>query len=137
MHEPLVKDFQILKALIAGYHLRVAKRESSKKRTWYVTVRHGASAKMTAGTNLGNASRSNERIMYNEFYSDGISKHTIRLVSAIVPEFFISARPDYWYDTEFLSKGQIRDKMVDIIAGMTGNTADFIRGDMPENPAQP
>jgi hypothetical protein len=48
--------------------------------------------------------------MYNEFHSDGISQHTIRLASAIVPELFISAQPDYWWDTKFLPEGPIQDQ---------------------------
>lgn len=96
----------------------------------YVTTRHGAPAKLTADTNLGAVSRGNEWVIYNEFHSDGISKHTIRIVSAIVPELFISARPEYWYDTEFLSS-QIRDQLVNIIACMTDNTESFICGGMP------
>lgn len=126
---------QMLKALAAGNHLRIAKRESLTKPKSYVTVRHGAPAKLTADTNLGAVSRGNEWVIYNEFHSDGASKHSLRLVSAIVPELFISARPDYWYDTEFLPTSQIRDEMVNIIAGMTGYTEDFIRGGMPKNPA--
>jgi pre-mRNA-splicing factor ATP-dependent RNA helicase DHX15/PRP43 len=126
---------QMLKALAAGNHLRIAKRVSPEKPRSYVTCRYGAPAKLTADTNLGAVSRGNEWVIYNEFHSDCISKHTIRLVSAIVPELFISARPDYWYDIEFLRKGQIRDQLVDIIAGMTGNTDNFIRGGMPKNPA--
>ena len=125
---------QMLKALAAGNHLRIAKRDSEKPKS-YVTVRHGARAKLTADTNLGAVSRGNEWVIYNEFHSDGISKHTLRLVSAIAPELFISARPDYWWDAEFLPKGQIRDQLVNIIAGMTGNTENFIRGGMPKNPA--
>lgn len=124
----------MLKALAAGDHLRIGKRESSQEPKSYVTTRHGAPVKLTADTNLGAISRGNEWVIYNEFHSDGISKHTIRLVSAIVPELFISARPEYWYDTEFLPS-QIRDQLVNIMAGMTGNTENFIRGGMPKNPA--
>jgi hypothetical protein len=92
---------------------------------------------LTAVTNLGAVSRGNEWVIYNEFHSDGVdeTKNTIRLVSAIVPELFVSARPEYWWDVEFLLKGHIRDRLVDIIAGMTGNTKNFIRGGMPKNPA--
>jgi hypothetical protein len=125
---------QILKALAAGNHLRIAKRKSSQEPKSYVTTRYGASAKLTADTNIGAVSRGNEWVIYNECHSDGISKHTIRLVSAIVPELFIFARPEYWWDTEFLPS-QIRDQLVHIIAGMTGNIEDFIRGGMPKNPA--
>jgi pre-mRNA-splicing factor ATP-dependent RNA helicase DHX15/PRP43 len=124
---------QMLKALAAGNHLRVARRESSEKPRSYVTTRHGAPAKLTADTDL-DAVRGNEWVIYNEYHSDGISKHTLRLVSAIVPELFIAARPEYWYDTEFMPS-QIRDELVTIIAGMTGNTDNYIRGGMPKNPA--
>jgi hypothetical protein len=128
---------QMLKALAAGHHLQIAMREFSDKPKSYVTVRHRAPAKLTAGTNLGAVSRLNEWVIYNEFHSDGIDerKNTIRLVSAIAPELFISVRPEYWCDLEFLPKGHMQDRLVDIIAGMTGNTKDFIREGMPKNPA--
>jgi hypothetical protein len=128
---------QMLKALAAGHHLQIAMREFSDKLRSYVTVRHRAPAKLTAVTNLSAVSRGNEWVIYNEFHSDGVdeTKNTIRLVSAIVPELFISARPEYWWDLEFLPKGHIQDRLVDIIAGMTGNTKNFIRGGMPKNPA--
>jgi hypothetical protein len=128
---------QMLKALAAGHHLQIATRELSEKPRSYVNVRHRAPAKLTAVTNLGAVSRGNEWVIYNDFYSDGVdeTKNTIRLVSAIVPELFVSARPEYWWDVEFLPKGHIKDRLVDIIAGMTGNTKNFIRGGMPKNPA--
>jgi pre-mRNA-splicing factor ATP-dependent RNA helicase DHX15/PRP43 len=127
----------MLKALAAGNYLRIAKRESSKWPRLYVTVRHGAPVRLTADTSLGGeATHVNEWVIYNEFHSDGVSTQgTIRLVSAIVPELFISARPEYWYDTEFLPEGPIRDQLVKIIARMTGITEKFIRGGMPKNPA--
>jgi hypothetical protein len=50
----------MLKALAAGNNLRIAKREPVEKWRWYVTVRHGAPAKLTADTILGAASRGNE-----------------------------------------------------------------------------
>jgi pre-mRNA-splicing factor ATP-dependent RNA helicase DHX15/PRP43 len=125
---------QMLKALAAGNYLRIAKRKSLEDPKTYVTTRHGDSAKLTADTNLSAGSRDSEWVIYNEFYSDGINIHQLRLVSAIVPELFISVRPEYWYDTEFLPS-QIQDRLVNIIAGMTGNTKNFIRGGMPKNPA--
>jgi hypothetical protein len=66
----------MLKALAAGNYLRIAKRESSKWPRLYVTVRRGAPAKLTADTNLGAVSPGNEWVIYNEFHSDGVSKHT-------------------------------------------------------------
>ena len=69
-------------------------------------------------------------MIYNEFYSNVTDKRTLRLVSAIAPELFISARPDYWYDTDFLRTSLFRDELVNVLAGMTGNTEDFIRGGM-------
>ncbi|KAJ8118608.1 hypothetical protein OPT61_g447 [Boeremia exigua] len=124
---------QTLKALAAGNHLRIAKRDEQDPRL-YITTLHGASARLTADTKLSTVS--NEWVIYNEFHSDGNSKHTIRLVSAIIPELFISARPEYWYDTEFLpSQSQIQGQLIKIIAGMTGNTENVIRGGMLKNPA--
>jgi pre-mRNA-splicing factor ATP-dependent RNA helicase DHX15/PRP43 len=126
---------QMLKALAAGNFLRVAKRESRSEPRKYETVRHGAQVKLTADTDLGAVSRGNDWVIYNEYHSDGASKNTIRLVSAIAPELLVSTRPMHWCDVEFLPKGHIQDGLVKVIANMTGNSEEFVRGDMPNKPA--
>lgn len=120
----------MLKALAAGNHLRIAMRNSLDQPRSYVTTRHSNPVKLTLGTTV----ESGDWLVYNEFHSDGLSNHTVRPVSAIVPELFISVQPGYWYDAEFV-RSELQDDLIEIIAGMTGNTEKFIRGGMPKNSA--
>ncbi|KAL8834431.1 MAG: hypothetical protein Q9170_003753 [Blastenia crenularia] len=124
----------MLKALAAGSYLHVAKREHQSEARKYMTVRHGARVRLMAETDLGNPSRNNEWVIYNEYHSDGLSKKTIRLVSAIVPEILIATQSTYWSDLEFLPKGHIQDSLVKVIAKMTGKSEDFVRGGIPKKP---
>ena len=50
----------MLKALTVGYYLRIAKRVFLDKLKVYITIRHGALAKLIINTNLSAISRSNE-----------------------------------------------------------------------------
>ena len=119
---------QMLKALATGNYLRVAKYRMGRG---YETVRHGAPVKLTAETDI---SGQKEWVIYHEYHNNGHEK-TIRLVSAIAPEILISAQPNYWCDAEFVPKGHIQDGLVHVIAKMTGQPEDFIRGGMPNKPA--
>ena len=120
----------MLKALAAGNYLRVAKRTEGRT---YETVRHGVEVKLTDETDLSPES-CNDWVIYNEYHSDGKRK-ILRLVSAIAPEILVSVQPNYWCDVEFLPKGHIQDGLVKVIANMTGESEDFIRGGMPNKPA--
>ena len=119
---------QVMKALAAGNYLRVAKREPQAGPKNYQTVRHGAEVVLTGETDLGVPSRNNEWVIYNEYRSDGGSKKSIRLVSAIAPEILVSSNPKYWFEAEFLPKDHIKDGLVKVIANMTGESEDSVRG---------
>ena len=55
-------------------------------------------------------------------------------MSAIVPEILVSTQPNFWCDAEFLPPGHIQDGLVKVIANMTGQSEDFVRGGMPNKP---
>lgn len=125
----------ILRALAAGNYLRVAKRVPGGSGKEYQTVRHGAPATLQPSTKLGAPSRDNEWVIYNEYHNDGARKPTLRLVSPIQPEILIQAQPKYWCDVEFFPKGHIQDDLAKVIAGMTGQSEDYVRGGIPPKPA--
>ncbi|KAK1070891.1 DEAH-box ATP-dependent RNA helicase prp43 [Friedmanniomyces endolithicus] len=126
---------KIIRALAAGYFLNVARRDpSDAKSQAYETVRYGARAKLDDATNIGLPRPSNDWVIYGEYSSDGGAKRTLRLVSAIPLQDLIAAEPGYWCDAEFLRPGHIQDGVVSVLATMTGESEDEVRGGMPRKP---
>ena len=121
----------ILRALAAGYFLQVAKREFPDDGPVYWTVRQGLLVKLTKDTELTCLHK--DWVIYNELHTDG-SKKTIRLVSAIPPEYLVQAAPAYWYDAEFRPEGHIQDDLCNVLAGMTRRKPEEFRGGMPPPP---
>lgn len=90
----------IRRALVSGFFMQVAKRESSGKT--YVTVKDNQTVLLHPSTVLGQDS---EWVVYNEFVLT--SKNYIRTVTAVKPEWLLDIAPNY-YDIDSFSKGDVK-----------------------------
>jgi pre-mRNA-splicing factor ATP-dependent RNA helicase DHX15/PRP43 len=131
------KDFYltVLRCLAAGNYLRVAKRNPATKK--YETVPLRQEVSLQFNHNHSDADSSNEWIFFNTFYDqpgDKISK-TIRVVTAIAPEWLFSSASHYWSGAEFMPSGHIQDGIVEVLARMTGMDPAGFHGGMPDPPS--
>lgn len=90
----------IRRALVAGFFMQVAKKDTSGKT--YVTVKDNQSVLLHPSTVLGQDS---EWVVYNEFVLT--SKNYIRTVTAVKPEWLIDIAPTY-YDVDTFQKGEVK-----------------------------
>lgn len=93
----------IRRALVAGFFMQIAKRESSGKT--YTTVKDNQSVLLHPSTVLGQDS---EWVLYNEFVLT--SKNYIRTVTAVKPEWLLDIAPNY-YDLESFQKGDVKSAL--------------------------
>ncbi|KAK5108974.1 DEAH-box ATP-dependent RNA helicase prp43 [Meristemomyces frigidus] len=96
----------IRRALVAGFFMQVAKRESSGKT--YVTVKDEQSVLLHPSTVLGQDS---EWVVYNEFVLT--SKNYIRTVTAVKPEWLLEISPTY-YNVEEFRKGEVKSSLMKV-----------------------
>ncbi|EMC91820.1 hypothetical protein BAUCODRAFT_79257 [Baudoinia panamericana UAMH 10762] len=94
----------IRRALVAGFFMQVAKKDSSNKT--YTTVKDNQSVLLHPSTVLGQDS---EWVVYNEFVLT--SKNYIRTVTGVKPEWLLEIAPQY-YDLEGFSKGDIKTSLL-------------------------
>lgn len=94
----------IRRALVAGFFMQVAKKDTSGKT--YVTVKDNQSVLLHPSTVLGQDS---EWVMYNEFVLT--SKNYIRTVTAVKPEWLLDIAPMY-YDVESFQKGEVKTALI-------------------------
>ncbi|KAI9809929.1 MAG: DEAH-box ATP-dependent RNA helicase prp43 [Sarcosagium campestre] len=94
----------IRRALVAGFFMQVAKRESSGKT--YTTVKDDQSVLLHPSTVLGQDS---EWVLYNEFVLT--TKNYIRTVTAVKPEWLLDISPNY-YDIESFKKGEVKTSLL-------------------------
>ncbi|KAI9893352.1 MAG: DEAH-box ATP-dependent RNA helicase prp43 [Vezdaea aestivalis] len=93
----------IRKALVAGFFMQVAKRESGGKS--YQTVKDDQTVILHPSNQLAQDS---EWVLYNEFVLT--SKNYIRTVTGIKPEWLIDIAPTY-YDLETFKDGDIKNSL--------------------------
>nr|OQO22352.1 Pre-mRNA-splicing factor ATP-dependent RNA helicase PRP43 [Rachicladosporium sp. CCFEE 5018] len=93
----------IRRALVAGFFMQVAKKDSSGKT--YVTVKDNQSVLLHPSTVLGQDS---EWVVYNEFVLT--SKNYIRTVTSVKPEWLLDIAPTY-YDLESFQKGEVKTSL--------------------------
>lgn len=105
---------RILQALAAGHYLKTAKRNPSSN--LYQLVRSGMDVFFHKDNILDPSNKHNEWVIYDEYWDDGL-----RVVSTIKPELLVAAQPEYWWDTEFLPQGHIKDGLLQTLAGMIGD----------------
>ncbi|EME40701.1 hypothetical protein DOTSEDRAFT_74295 [Dothistroma septosporum NZE10] len=99
------KDYytNIRRALVAGFFMQVAKKDTSGKT--YVTVKDNQSVLLHPSTVLGQDS---EWVVYNEFVLT--SKNYIRTVTAVKPEWLLEISPNY-YDVDSFQKGEVQTSL--------------------------
>ncbi|KAI9803431.1 MAG: DEAH-box ATP-dependent RNA helicase prp43 [Piccolia ochrophora] len=90
----------IRRALVAGFFMQVAKRESSGKT--YTTVKDAQSVLLHPSTVLG---QDCEWVLYNEFVLT--TKNYVRTVTAVRPEWLLDIAPTY-YDIDSFPKGEVK-----------------------------
>lgn len=93
----------IRRALVAGFFMQVAKKDSSGKT--YMTVKDDQTVLLHPSTVLGQDS---EWVLYNEFVLT--SKNYIRTVTAVKPEWLLEIAPNY-YEIESFKKGEVRSAL--------------------------
>lgn len=93
----------IRRALVSGFFMQVAKRDSSGKT--YKTVKDEQSVLLHPSTVLGQDS---EWVVYNEFVLT--SKNYIRNVTAVKPEWLLDIAETY-YDVDTFKKGDIKSSL--------------------------
>ena len=94
----------IRRALVAGFFMQVAKKDTSGKS--YVTVKDTQSVLLHPSTVLGQDS---EWVVYNEFVLT--SKNYIRTVTAVKPEWLLDIAPTY-YDIGSFEKGEVKTSLL-------------------------
>ncbi|KAK3074360.1 DEAH-box ATP-dependent RNA helicase prp43 [Teratosphaeriaceae sp. CCFEE 6253] len=94
----------IRRALVAGFFMQVAKKDSSGKN--YVTIKDNQSVLLHPSTVLGQDS---EWVVYNEFVLT--SKNYIRTVTALKPEWLLDIAPTY-YDVDGFQKGDVKTSLM-------------------------
>ncbi|KAI9679534.1 MAG: DEAH-box ATP-dependent RNA helicase prp43 [Caeruleum heppii] len=90
----------IRRALVAGFFMQVAKKESSGKT--YTTVKENRSVLLHPSTVLGQDA---EWVVYNEYVLT--NKEYVRTVTAVKAEWLIDIAPTY-YDLSTFSKGEVK-----------------------------
>jgi pre-mRNA-splicing factor ATP-dependent RNA helicase DHX15/PRP43 len=124
---------RILQALAAGHFLHAAKRAPSSN--GYQLVRSGMHVSLSQHTDLGHPNEHNEWVIYDNCFNDGTYK-TLRVVSSITPELLVAARPEYWWDAEFLPEGDTKKGLMQTVHDMIGSDgitpAGFPDGDWPD-----
>ncbi|KAK4543495.1 DEAH-box ATP-dependent RNA helicase prp43 [Oleoguttula mirabilis] len=93
----------IRRALVAGFFMQVAKKDTSGKT--YVTVKDNQSVLLHPSTVLGQDS---EWVVYNEFVLT--SKNYIRVVTAVKPEWLLDIAKTY-YDVDSFTKGEVKTSL--------------------------
>ncbi|PNS18406.1 pre-mRNA-splicing factor ATP-dependent RNA helicase PRP43 [Sphaceloma murrayae] len=111
----------IRRALVSGFFMQVAKRESSGKT--YVTVKDEQSVLLHPSTVLGTDA---EWVLYNEFVLT--SKNYIRTVTAVKPEWLLDIAPNYYDLTEFKRGSDIRNALQRTVDKMRRREAQVQRG---------
>jgi pre-mRNA-splicing factor ATP-dependent RNA helicase DHX15/PRP43 len=125
----------IVKALAAGNFLKVAKRSDAKGGNHYKTMRAGRDVELYPDVELGGNPGDTEFVLYNKHVVKRGQPDRLQLVTSVRPEWLIEARPDYWWDIEHLTPGEGTDRIVSVMAGMTGLSEAYLRGGMPPVPA--
>lgn len=97
----------IRRALVSGFFMQVAKKDSSGKT--YVTVKDNQSVLLHPSTVLGQDS---EWVIYNEFVLT--SKNYIRTVTAVRPEWLLDIAEGY-YDVESFPKGEVKTSLERVV----------------------
>ncbi|KAI9843506.1 MAG: DEAH-box ATP-dependent RNA helicase prp43 [Sclerophora amabilis] len=90
----------IRRALVAGFFMQVAKKESSGKT--YTTMKEHQSVMLHPSTVLGQDS---EWVLYNEFVLT--TKNYVRTVTAVRPEWLLDIAPSY-YDLSSFKDGEVK-----------------------------
>lgn len=96
----------IRRALVSGFFMQVAKKDSSGKH--YKTVKDDQDVLLHPSTELGVDS---EWVVYNEFVLT--SKNYVRTVTAVKPEWLLDIAPNY-YDLSLFPKGEIRTALLKV-----------------------
>jgi pre-mRNA-splicing factor ATP-dependent RNA helicase DHX15/PRP43 len=125
----------IVKALAAGNFLKVAKRSDAKGGTHYITMRAGRDVELYPSVQLGGNSGDTEFVLYNKHVAIKGQPDRLQLVTSVRPEWLIATRPDYWWNVEHMTPGEGTDRIVTVMAGMTGLSEAYLRGGMPPVPA--
>ncbi|WPH04447.1 Pre-mRNA-splicing factor ATP-dependent RNA helicase PRP43 [Acrodontium crateriforme] len=110
----------IRRALVAGFFMQVAKKDTSGKT--YVTVKDKQPVLLHPSTVLGQDS---EWVAYNEFVLT--SKNYIRTVTAVKPEWLLDIAPTY-YDIESFDKGEVRTALQRVKDRMSRRRAQVAGG---------
>ncbi|SMQ54025.1 unnamed protein product [Zymoseptoria tritici ST99CH_3D7] len=97
----------IRRALVSGFFMQVAKKDSSGKS--YTTVKDNQAVLLHPSTVLGQDS---EWVVYNEFVLT--SKNYIRTVTAVKPEWLLDIAPNY-YDVDAFPKGDVQTALRRVI----------------------
>ncbi|KAL8705208.1 MAG: hypothetical protein Q9201_001664 [Fulgogasparrea decipioides] len=92
----------IRRALVAGFFMQVAMKDSSKT---YVTVKDNQNVLLHPSTVLGQES---EWLVYNEFVLT--TKNFIRTVTTVRPEWLLDIAPNY-YDLATFTKGPVKSAL--------------------------
>ncbi|KAL8732123.1 MAG: hypothetical protein Q9181_004061 [Wetmoreana brouardii] len=92
----------IRRALVAGFFMQVAMKDSSKT---YVTVKDNQNVLLHPSTVLGQES---EWLVYNEFVLT--TKNFIRTVTTVRPEWLLDIAPNY-YDLASFTKGPVKSAL--------------------------
>ncbi|KAL1967927.1 hypothetical protein VTN77DRAFT_2344 [Rasamsonia byssochlamydoides] len=95
----------IRKALVAGFFMQVAKKDSQGK-SMYTTVKDNQHVLLHPSTVLGYDA---EWVLYNEFVLT--TKNYIRTVTSVKPEWLLEISPSY-YDISTFPKGEIRSALL-------------------------
>ncbi|KAL2002397.1 hypothetical protein VTN02DRAFT_6863 [Thermoascus thermophilus] len=95
----------IRRALVAGFFMQVAKKESQGK-NMYMTVKDNQNVLLHPSTVLGYEA---EWVLYNEFVLT--TKNYVRTVTAVKPEWLLEIAPAY-YDISTFPKGDIRSALL-------------------------
>ncbi|KAK2766919.1 DEAH-box ATP-dependent RNA helicase prp43 [Arachnomyces sp. PD_36] len=95
----------IRRALVAGFFMQVAKKESQGK-SMYSTVKDNQSVLLHPSTVLGHEA---EWVLYNEFVLT--TKQFVRTVTAVKGEWLLDISPNY-YDISTFPKGEVRTALL-------------------------
>ncbi|KAK4998496.1 DEAH-box ATP-dependent RNA helicase prp43 [Elasticomyces elasticus] len=93
----------IRRALVSGFFMQVAKKDSSGKA--YVTVKDNQNVLLHPSTVLG---QNSDWVVYNEFVLT--SKNYIRTVTGVNPEWLLDIAPNY-YDLDTFPDGDIKTSL--------------------------
>ncbi|KAL8676442.1 MAG: hypothetical protein Q9186_007032 [Xanthomendoza sp. 1 TL-2023] len=93
----------IRRALVAGFFMQVAMKDSSGK--WYVTVKDNQNVILHPSTVL---QTEGEWLVYNEFVLT--TKNFVRTVTMVKPEWLLDIAPNY-YDLSTFTKGPVKSAL--------------------------